>query len=150
MGPKLPELDDRMRPDTTVKSALAGAGTPVAAGGRAVGTAWTVGSGRIVLITDLSDASAALSAALEPVKALAFERNDPRIDVALHAAADQPGRLVVFVANPTADAIDATVWLGSPVRSARDLWEDRPAEVVDGALHQRMAPYTIAILDCQL
>ena len=151
MGPKLPELDERMQPDTTIRSAIAGTpGTPVTAGGHVVGTAHTVGTGRIVVVTDLSDPASTLTASLEGVGATRFERGDPRIDVTLHASAAQPGRLVVFVANPTPDAIDATVRVAAPVRAARELWDDRPVELVGGALHQAMAPYTIAIFDCQL
>jgi beta-galactosidase len=146
LGPRLPRLDERMRLDETLLHAVqATAGEPV--GG--VGTAHAVGQGQIVHLTDLSDATAALDAALGGRGLLRFTRNDPRLDVAVHAPLADDGRRIVYVANPSAEPIQAEVSLTPGVTFVRELWEDRP--VASGeTLREELAPYTITIYECRL
>lgn len=148
IGPRIPQLDEAMRPDRTLADALAAAGPE--AGSVEGSTAYRVGDGRIVVLRDLGQPAAALEAALGGAGLLRFRRTDPRIDVTIHRPIDGSDRLVVFVANPTAEAIDAEVRLDRPIASAREVWEDRPVATPDGAIHEPMPAYTIKILECAL
>ena len=148
VGPRLPELDERMLPDDTLAAATRRvSGQPIEVGGRPIGMRWQVGSGAIVLVDDLSQPAAAIEAAVGRTQPLRFSRNDPRLDVTVHGgrSADQ---LLVFVANPTAEAIDAEVCVGEGVGDATELWEDRPAQVSGGSISDRLGAYTIKIYAC--
>lgn len=125
LGPRLPTLDERMRPDETLKAAV------------------EAGEGSFVLVSDFGEAVPALS----ELGLVRFTRNDPRIDVAIHAPAAGGKRLVVYVANPTADPIAAEVSLNVPVTFVRELWEDRPVGAA-GTLREQLPPYTIRIYEC--
>jgi beta-galactosidase len=144
IGPRIPELDERMRPDRTLADALAAAASSAAAGM----TTYAVGAGRIVVVEHLSDPKAAIEAALGSSGLLRFQRSDPRIDVTIHRPVDGTDRLVVFVANPTDSAIDAEVRLETPFAVAREVWDDRVVATVDGAIREAMPPYTIKIFEC--
>lgn len=126
LGPRLPHLDERMRPDATLR--------------RAVGA----GEGRIVHLTDLS----ALQSAFDGLDLVSFTRNDPRLDVTVHAPRRDDGRRLVYVANPTAEAIAAEISPTPAVTFLRELWEDRPIDA-DGTLREELAPYTIGIYECR-
>ncbi len=150
-GPRVPQLDELMRPDETVANALKGApNTPLKAGDVVIGAVYTVGKGRLVHVSDWSDPTAALTAALADQDLLRFTRNDPRIDVTVHKPTDGSGRLVVFVANPAAEPIEAVVSLSTGLGSVREIWDDEPAQTKDGALHVALPAYTIKIYECAL
>lgn len=147
LGPRLPTLDERMRPDDTLASALQGAEQqPLTAGG----TEYRVGQGRIVHLTDSTNAAQALAVALQGLDLVRFTRNDARLDVAIHRAADGSGRLVVFVANPTAESIDAQVGLSVDLTSVQEIWEDRAVQANGRTLSDVLPPYTIRIYECAL
>ena len=149
LGPRLPVLDEQMRPNGTLPAAVAAsAGTSVMVGDSSVGRAYSVGAGRVVLLTEMSRPASALNAALGDLGLLHFSRSDGRLDIAIHAAGDDESRLIVFVANPTAVAIDAEIDLHLDLRSVRELWEDRPVTVQAGKLHEAFPPYTIYIYEC--
>jgi len=149
IGPRLPELDDEMQPNDTLASATRGAkSSPLELGGRSVGTRWAVGSGAIVLIDDMAQPAAEIDAALSDVALLRFTRNDPRLDVTIHRAAADAQHLIVFVANPTDQPIDAEVRVSEHVAAAQELWADRTTEVRDGSILDRLEPYTIKIYAC--
>jgi len=138
-----------MRPDRTLGAAVeTSAGTPVMVGDSSVGMVHLVGRGRVVLLTDMSQPAAALDAALLDLGLLHFSRSDSRIEVTIHAAPDDESRLIVFVANPTAEAIDTEIDLHRDIRSVRELWEDRPVAVQGGKLREAFPPYTINIYEC--
>ena len=146
IGPRVPELDEAMRPDRTIADALGSTeGSPEQGT-----TSHPVGSGRIVVLRDLADPAAAVERAIGHTGALRFHRSDPRIDVTIHRPVGGSNRLVVFVANPTAEAIDADVRLDSPIVSAREVWEDRRVDTPDGTLREAMPAYTIKIFECAL
>jgi beta-galactosidase len=151
LGPKVPTLNEQMVADTTIESALKGSkASPLLVSGLEIGTVYQVGNGRFVLITDWAKPAEALAAALAHSGSVRFTRNDPRLDVTIHAQAGQENRLVVFLANPTADTIHAQLNLDPQIKSARDLWGDRKVAVKDGVLSETMLPYTINIYECTL
>jgi beta-galactosidase len=131
LGPQLPHLDERMRPDDTLRRAV------------------EAGQGRFVQLADLSDAPAAFDAALGGLGLVRFTRNDPRLDVAIHAPEDDDGRRIVYVANPSAETIDAEVSLTPGVTFVRELWEDRAVGATT-TLREELAPYTITIYEGRL
>ena len=150
LGPRLPELDEAMRPDRTLSDACAGAGTPVVAAGAAVGTAFAVGAGRIVLVPDMADAMVTISAALADVAAVRFTRNDPRLDVTIHRVPGDASRVVVFVCNPVADPIDAEVSIGVDLGTVTELWTGEAVTSRGSTLAVTMPGYSIKIFDCAL
>ncbi len=151
LGPRLPRMDERMRQDETLVSALQWAEQqPLTAGGAAAGTVYRVGRGRIVHLTDLTNAAQALAAALQGLDMVRFTRNDVRLDVAIHRATDESRRLVVFVANPTAESINAQVGLSADLKSVQDIWEDRAVQANGHTLSDMLPPYTIKIYECTL
>jgi beta-galactosidase len=151
LGPRLPNLDENMRPNETLASALQGsAQEPLTAGGAAVGTVYRLNEGRIVHLTDLANVHDGLAAALEGSDLVRFTRNDARLDVSIHSSTDTPGRMVVFIANPTAEAIDAQVDPSRGLKSVREIWDDRYVQLDGGVLYDSLPPYTIRIYDCTL
>jgi beta-galactosidase len=146
VGPRLPQLDERMHPDETLLQAVQ---ATVAEQLGSFGTIHSIGNGRIVHITDFSDPRAALEAALGGEKFVRFTRSDTRLDVAVHAPADGGGRRIVYVANPTPETIDAEVSLSPPVTFVRELWDDRRLDE-SYVLRDEMPPYTVTIYECRL
>ena len=150
LGPRLPRLDSLMRPCDTLGAALAASsGTPLAAADGSAGTAYPVGRGRIVHITRAEDAARAVAVLSEELDLVRFSKSDPRLDVTIHLNADDPDRFVFFVANPTAEAIDAEVVPSISLGSVTEIWEGRPVPVVDGVLREPMDPYSIRIYESQ-
>jgi beta-galactosidase len=152
LGPRLPSLDELMRSDKTLEQAIAGAAEkPLRAGGSVVGSAYTVGAGQIVLLTDTShDLTAALNAALEGRGLVHFSRNDSRLDAAIHRSPAHTNRMIVFVANPTAERIDAEVDVHVRLASVRELWADRNVAASGSVIRDTFPPYTINIYECAL
>jgi beta-galactosidase len=130
LGPRVPTLDERMQPDETLKAAI------------------EAGAGHFV-VTDLANPAEALDAALGGLELVRFTRNDPRLDVAVHAPAGEGERRIVYVANPTAETIQAEVSLTPAVTFVREVWDDRAAGG-DTTLREELPPYTITIYDCRL
>ena len=65
----------------------------------------------------------------------------------MHVSADHD-RIIVFVANPTAEPSTAKMQLSVPVKSMTDLWESKPVVVEDSAWTDKLLPYTIKIYEC--
>ncbi|HEX9014665.1 MAG TPA: beta-galactosidase, partial [Chloroflexota bacterium] len=149
LGPRLPELDETMSPDNTLAAALQGAGQEALAGIQG-GSRYRIGLGHVVLLTGLSDAPRALGLALEGLDLVHFTRNDPRLDVAIHRPTGGSGRLVMFVANPTAEEISAEVSLSVGLKSVREVWEDREVQARGDTLRETLPAYSIKIYECTL
>ncbi|MGZ4356764.1 MAG: beta-galactosidase [Gaiellaceae bacterium] len=146
LGPRLPRLDERMRADETLRQAInEAAGEPLGD----AGTVFMLGEGRIVHLMDSQPRAQALYAALAGLELVGFTRNDPRLDVSIHAPSEGGPRRVVYVANPTAEPIQAEVSLIPPVTFVRELWEDREMDA-SWTLREELPPYTITIYECRL
>ncbi len=151
LGPLLPNLDELLQKDETLASALKKSNpTPLSVAGVESGTVYAVGKGRVVLAADLKKAAETLKAATQGLELARFDRNDPRLDVTIHRSALDPNRAIVFVANPTAEPIQAKVSLAFDVRSAREIWEDRVIRVNGDGLADSLKPYSIKIYECAL
>lgn len=150
LGPQLPSLDEAIQPNRTLAEACAGEGTPVVADGVQRGTSFAVGAGRIVLVPDMADAKATITAALADVRATSFTRNDPRLDVAIHSVPGDASRVVVFVCNPVADPIEAEVSIGVDLGSVTELWTGERVTPRGSVLAVAMPAYSIKIFDCAL
>jgi beta-galactosidase len=149
LGPMLPDLDETMAADDTLRAAArATKGEPIVVDGTQVGWRHAIGNGSIVVLDEYGDAATALAAALGPLDLVRFTRNDTRLDVAIHSQSEGSGDWVVFVANPTVEAIDAKVSVSGGLSMVRDVADARSVEVEGGALHDRLAPYTIKIYAC--
>ncbi len=147
-GPRVPELDERMFADTTLKEALVNADSEsLTADGVFLGTIYSVGKGRMVHLPAMEDANLCVTAALQHLDILKVTKSDLRLDVAVHVSTDHD-RIIVFVANPTAEPSSAKMKLNIPIKSMNDLWEQKPVEVEDGAWMDTLPPYTIKIYEC--
>ncbi len=146
MGPRLPNLDEQMRQNETLASALQA--TEQQSLSTDAGTVYHVGRGRIVHVTDMAFAAQALIAALQDLDLVRFTRNDPRLDVVIHRATNTAQRLVVFVANPTAEPINAEVGLNVDLTAVQEIWENRTIQAQGRTLKDALPPYTIRIYEC--
>ncbi len=148
LGPKIPSLGLDMAPDTTLATALAGAErTALVVGDRAIGEAYRLGDGAIARLDHPTDVGAAIEALVGGADLVRFRRNDPRLDVAVHRDAKDPRRTVFYVANPTAEAIEAEIELSVPLGTVREIWDGRPVEATDNRLHERLPAYTIRVFE---
>ncbi len=102
------------------------------------------------MITDWATPAQALDAALAGSGLIHFTRNDPRLDVTIHREAGQEDKLIVFLANPTADPISAKLCLDPQVKSAQELWSDEKVTVKAGVFSENLPPYTIRIYECAI
>ncbi len=151
LGPMLPDLNDQMEKEETLLANLKRAKqTPLEVAGKARGTVYALGKGRVVHIADLSDAVNVLQAAMQGIHLVRFDRNDLRLDVTIHRSEKDSKRRIVFIANPTAELIQAEVSLDFEVKSAREIWEDRAIQTSGRVLTESMQPYSIKILECVL
>jgi beta-galactosidase len=142
LGPEVPSMDSLMRPCPILAGALDGPETPVV-GGRSV----SVGAGRIVVVAGQDNVRAVIEAVLGDSAVSRVSKSDPRIDIVVHRDGSQPDRRVVFVCNPTAEAINAQVGIGAAVDSAVDLWNGGVLAVNDGELVLELDPHSITIAD---
>lgn len=142
LGPRLPSLDERMRPNDIITSVLQGEQQVDG------GTLYNVGQGQIVHLTDLTNAAQALETVLQKLDVIRFTRNDARLDVMIHRASAESERMVVFVANPTGESINAEVELNVDLNSVREIWEDREIEAHGRSLSEVLPAYTIRIYEC--
>lgn len=145
MGPRLPELNERMEKDETIRSALAGLTTSPLAGGNA----YALGKGKLVVLPTLEGAET-FEAALQDLNLLRASKSNTRLDVAIHRYLDQNDRLIVFVANPTADTIEAKVGLNAAIKSVKDIGDGQEKPVSGQAWSETFPPYTIKIYECGL
>jgi len=143
MGPKAPGLDSVMQPCTILADALADASVS----GQGAHTA-AVGSGRLVLVSSLEQVPAVLAEVGGTAGLVKVTVNDPALDVAVHGAGDDPTLKVVFVANPTAAAIDAKVEVGGHLGAVRELWDERDVTTDGAAIVETLAPYSIHVYRC--
>lgn len=129
LGPKVPTLDSLMQPSRVLADAVA------------------AGRDRIVVVEDLATVPAVLEETLAANSSSRVTKNDTRIDIVVHRE-EQSDRRVVFVCNPTAEAIQARVGIGTSISSATDAWSNGTFTVEDGELVLDLPPYTIEICDC--
>ena len=151
LGPKVPLLNECMDEDLTLQSALVpDTSKPLMIGDLEIGKVYSVGKGKIILVTDWANPAQALEAALNGIGLIHFSRNDPRLDVTIHHPAGKPGHLIVFLANPTAEAINAKLSLDAGMKGAKEIWGNRDVAVKGGVLSDALPPYTINIYECTL
>ncbi|HIW29883.1 MAG TPA: beta-galactosidase [Candidatus Luteococcus avicola] len=132
IGPKLPELDSVMNPCTILKDAV------------------ERDPGNWFLIKDGEDAASVMQAACAKADVPTIGKSEALLDVVVHRDLDNAQRRVVFVANPTAEQIDARVELPFEVQQAAELWSGDSATVQGAHLTASMPPYSINVYDCSL
>lgn len=80
----------------------------------------------------------------------AVSKSDSRLDVVVHVDQSDDKRRVVFVANPTAEAIDTRIELPFEIEKATELWSGQPGTVQGSQLMASMPAYSINVYDCSL
>ncbi len=131
VGPRAPRLDSIMRPCTILADAIA------------------AGAERIHLASTTEDASAIVMRACAQAGVATIGKNDQRLDVIVHSDREDATRKVVFVVNPTAEAIEARVSVGAELASATELWSGEAASPVGDVIACSMKPYSIHVYECQ-
>ena len=150
LGPEIPTLNRLMRADRTLATALAAArSSPVKAQGRLVGRTHLIGKGKVTHLAEApnADLPSLLVELLREDSPLRVTKSPSEVDVAVHWGGDA-NRAVVFVANPTREAVDVALEFERRVATARELWQGRDAKVKDGQLREAFPPYTIRIYGC--
>ena len=142
IGPKVPMLDSAMRPCEVLSQALASA-SAIDGVRRA-----EVGAGALVLVEDAARVPAVIDEVGASASLRTWTANHPKLDVTVHGSTHDATAKLVYVANPTADPIDARVELGSPVSAVRELWTGRDVAVDADAITDKLEPYTIAVYRC--
>lgn len=142
IGPKVPQLDSVMRPCSVLADAT---GELRPAGG--FGTA-RVGSGSITVVSDLGAVPRAVAEALRDAGAHEVTTNDSRLDVTIHSDPHDPSTRLVFVANPSAEPIDAEVSVGVELKDVQEVWDGRDVTTSGATLAEHMAPYSIHVYRC--
>ncbi|MDR3374951.1 MAG: beta-galactosidase [Ancalomicrobiaceae bacterium] len=144
VGPQLPTLNERFAADTTLADAAKAArATPITLVDRRAATRYSVGAGTLVVIDSLADVDAVLSVVLGSAGIVPVSKNHPKLDVTIHRDPAIAGKAVVFVANPTATAIDAEVGIGQTVVHVTEVWEGKPVTITAIGWKDAFAPYTI-------
>lgn len=143
IGPKVPALDSLMQDSLVLADSLTNAETSGFGGRR-----FSVGSGQIVVVEDIDSVSAILGGVLNGTAASRVQTSDARLDVVVHRDEVRPERRVVFVCNPTAEAIHTRVAIGVDIESAQNMWRDGSFTVENGELVLDLPAYTIEICDC--
>jgi beta-galactosidase len=152
LGPRLPKLDELMRRDETLLGATK-EGRPrvlesLEADGVAVGSSYPVGRGEIVLVDRLSSLDKALTVALAARALLRVSKNDARLDVVVRRASEDADRAIVFVANPSAEPIDAEIGLDTPFKSISEIWSNRSIRPQGRGWADHLPAYSINIYEC--
>ena len=149
IGPKIPRLDELLRPERSLADSLNGLETTeVRVNGKHLASAYRLGKGQIVHLHEtlpdgVRDALESVFADLSPLR---IRRTDPRVDATLHQGVDT-GSGVLFFANPTAEPIDVRANLDRRILSAAELWGSGNVELTgDGGLDVNLPPYTIRIV----
>jgi beta-galactosidase len=142
VGPKVPGLDSVMRPCSVLADAI---GQPGSAGG--VATA-RVGAGAVTVVSDLQAVPQAVAAAVRDAGVHEVTTNDPRLDVTIHSDPQDPSTLLVFVANPSAEPVDAEVSVGVGLKEVQEVWDGRDVTTSGSHLAEPMAPYSIHVYRC--
>lgn len=132
VGPKLPELDSLMNPCTILKDAVES------------------GKGKWFVVKSGDDAASILDKACTAADVAAVSKSDARLDVVVHVDQSDDKRRVVFVANPTAEAIDTRIELPFEIEKATELWSGQPGTVQGSQLMASMPAYSINVYDCSL
>ena len=140
IGPEVPQSDSLMNPITLLADAIADA-TPHRNGWRDA----RVGDGRIVVVSELAAITDAVNWVLQTADAPRVSKSDARIDVVSHRDTRDQARRVLFVCNPTDDAISVHVGIDDEILSAVDLWSDSLVPVKEGGLLLDMPAYSITI-----
>jgi len=147
-GPHIPTLDGQFKPCSTLSNALSGASkTEVDVEGAHVADSYAKGQGKLIHLhhqvgSEPSRLTATLTSVLEGAGATRISRTNSRIDATLHRGEDVR-RAVLFLANPTAEAIDVEISLEKPIAEATDLWEKTSESTHKGGLKLSLPAHTI-------
>ena len=142
IGPRIPQLDSLMRPCSVLADALAG--TDDKGGVREA----RVGSGSVTVVSDLATVPEAVSRALRVAGVHEVTVNDPRLEVTIHSDPQDPSTKLVFVANPSAEPVEAEVGIGVGLKDVRDVWAGRDVDTSGATIAEPLAPYSIHVYRC--
>jgi beta-galactosidase len=151
LGPRIPTLDERMRKERSLLSVLnEKEQKAVKLGKETIGSAYTVGKGKIIHLLDLSDPEAEIKAVLKELNLTLVAKNDARFDVTVHQSSEKPNNLTIFLANPTANDINAEIKLNTTIKSVKDLWDGRIISPKGKGFEDNLPPYKIMIYEVSL
>lgn len=143
VGPRVPTLDSLMRPCPVLADTLAQA-TATDEGARAA----QVGAGSIVVVSDADAVPAVVARLAAEAGVHEVGTNDPALEVTVHSDPKDPSTRLVWVANPTAEAITAEVTIGVGLATVREIWDGRDVTTDGKTIAEPMPPYTIRVYRC--
>lgn len=147
IGPRIPELDDRMAPCEIIGKELKG--KPKKLEGFHNAQLYKVGKGNILVTGGLPDTEVMRTVGVEAVAALAgIERNlvvsERLIETAFHKDCSGPGG-VLYLANPTKDSLK-TMLIFEGSRKFIDLWSGSEINGA-GCIDINVPAYTVMMLE---
>jgi beta-galactosidase len=150
LGPRLPNLNEKMESDTALLDALTPAKQSVlVSDGETLGYVYPVGKGQIVHLPQLVDAEKDLSLILDQLGALKVQKNDVRLDLTVHTLPEKKNSPLVFVCNPTAETIEAEVGIGAPMKKVKEIWSGQEIKADGKTWRDTLPAYTIKIYECE-
>jgi len=149
IGPRVPELDDGMKPCDTLKKAIKGRGQKLE--GYPDAMVHKAGKGKIVLTDGLNEEEVYRTTSVEAAAALAgihrpFLMSDPKIEMSLHSSKDGKTS-VLFVANPTEASRTASIIFDEKLKFT-DLWTGEKLQG-SGCVEFEVPPQTVSMLEVQ-
>jgi beta-galactosidase len=148
LGPRIPTLDEYMQENRTLSSTLQAAKRDSLVLRREeIGSVYALGKGSITHLTNLANSDEAFEAAMQGFNLVRVVKNDARFDVTIHRSPENPHCLIIFVCNPTAEPIEAKVDLNFPLKSLKDIWDDRSVPLDGQSFREALPPYKILIYE---
>lgn len=153
LGPKIPSLNAHFQSEDILKRHLTSEKmVKITFNNKTVGFRYETGKGSIIhlLEFDKKKMGKILDAILKNVKVFRLEKNNPRVDVALHINVKDSKRTLIFVANPTPETVETKVRLDMAPGIAKEIWKNRRVEIKNKKLVDELPPYTIMMYECVL
>ena len=153
LGPKLPRLDEQMNAEETLLQSLQAADrSSISVDGVDIGDLYRLGKGSVAHLSTLDQPAPTriIEAVLGDLELVRAEKNDERLDVAVHKPLDESGRTIVFVANPTAEPIKAEIGLGAGLKYVDDIWEEKAVKINGRLFADELPAYTIKVYACEM
>jgi beta-galactosidase len=150
LGPKIPTLNAHFQKEDMLKKYLSSEKmVKVTFDGKTAGFKYEVGGGSIIqfLELDKKKIGKVLDLALKNVSVLKLEKNNPKVDFALHRDVRDPKHVLVFAANPTSETIEAEARLDITPGYVEEIWKKRRVEIKNKQLVDILPPYTVMIYE---
>jgi beta-galactosidase len=149
-GPKIPSLNIHFQGEEILKKYLSSEKMDkITLDGKTAGFKYEAGKGTIIHLLgfEKKNIGKILDIILKNADVLKLEKNNPRIDLALHRDERDPDHVLIFVANPSSETIEAEVKSDMAMDFVEEIWENRRLEIKNKKLVDKLPPYTIMMYE---